>query len=252
MTEVAHYRTPLSPVRRKYFLELNRVCKAKGWKASDAVRHAITRQALGRDLSSSEFKPSHWDRIFATMALLADSTDLDAAILAAALENHDAAQAAHVPEVKPGKRNPNRRHASEYEKLTEADEPGERKRLLWFINRLFQPAYIESIARDLYDDVVWEELPIPKLLNLQHTLRNRLSKWLTTAKHRPYTYNLPDAPVAVRSVTGMPTNEAYITALLERGTPVNLWLEKAAESVGPQNTETEADRHVSGEAGGPF
>jgi hypothetical protein len=223
--KAATFRTSLSPVRKKYFLELNRVCKAKGWKATDKLRHAITRQALGYDLSSSEFKPSHWDRIFATMALMADSTDLDAAILSAALQEHDSAQAAHVPQVKPGKKRPGRKYPSQYENLTEADEPGERKRLIWFITALVQPAYIESIARDLYDDVVWEELTIPKLKNLQHTLRNRLSAWLTDAKKAEgflQKYNLEHVYFSPRSPYPWPSNEACINELLKVGKPVDL------------------------------
>jgi len=204
------------------------VCARWGWRTGDnALRHAVTVQALGMERSSNDFSPRDWDRIFAQLAILQDDLDLAAQIERIAYTQHDAAQAAHVPEVQPGKPRrqgqPARTTPSRYERTTRTEDPGERRRLLWFISRLFQPELIRHLSVDLYDLAAWEDLDIPRLTQLRDALRNRLSKWLTRAKLDPRAHGLPrGVPVAPGSRTGRPTNEAYITALLARGIPVDM------------------------------
>ena len=213
-----------TPQRRKYFLMWQKVCTAQNWKPSDdAKRHAVTRMALGSDVSSNDFNNSQWDHVYNLLELLADDLNLGAAIERSAIEAFQDAKRKHVPKVVPGKRNPNRKHASDYEQMPSVDDPGERKRLEYFISRLFMPSYIRGITVDRFDEAEWKRLNNRDLTWLKQVLRNRLSKWLTGAKNNPREHGLPlGVPVSPRSTTGMPTNDAYIQALLDRGSPVDM------------------------------
>ena len=166
------------------------------------------------------------------------------------MQAHDAARHAHVPETKPGKRfyklrnteqAEDRRKAalaarlarpSRYEETTPVDDPGERKRLVYFIGRLFEPALIRHFSRNLDDTAAWEELPIPQLLALRDVLRNRLSKWLTKNKET-HRFGFSTAATNPRSRTGIKTNDEIIGILLDRGQKIDM------RAAAPVREETE-------------
>ena len=143
---------------------------------------------------------------------------------------HDAAQAEHTPAVRPGKaelRKAERRkqqprsRASRYELETPEDDPGRRRRLVYWISRLFAPAYIRRVVGDLCGTIDWEALPIPRLLLLKDTLKNRLGKWLTRHKEN-HDFGFPIHSRNPRSTTGLLTNEELIAELLVRGICLDL------------------------------
>ncbi len=213
-----------TPVRRKYFLMWKKACEAHGWKSSDdSKRHAFHLSTFGKNISSKDFEVNHWDRVFVALKVLIDDLDLAAQIEQIAMDEYGAAKATHKATVKPGKRNPGRTRASQYEEMPEADHPGERRRLEYFISRLFMPSYIRAISVNRFDEADWMRLSLRDMTDLRDLLRNRLSKWLTTAKLTPDAHRLPQGiPISPRSRSGIPTNEQYIQALLDRGSPVDM------------------------------
>jgi hypothetical protein len=221
----------LSPVEAKYWRMWKAACAAQNWKQSDRdLRMEVHRRTLGAPFSLTEFKPCHFDRIFPLFKLLADSIDLDAALKVVQFENHDAAQATHEPVIKLGKKyreaEPGRgiipRRASRYEKETRADDPGERKRCVYVIGRLFRAEDIEQIKADLFSTSrPWDELDIPDLIMLRDTLCNRLGTWLTAAKKQPFPEKLIGIEVAGgKGPSGLISNKEIIKRLLKHGIPV--------------------------------
>ncbi|HEX4084334.1 MAG TPA: hypothetical protein VHY22_05450 [Chthoniobacteraceae bacterium] len=216
-----------TPEELKYLALWRDACLAQGWKSGDReLRMRIHTRLFGAPISSTGFSHAHFDRAIKLFKLLANSTDLDAAIELVGYEAHDAAQATHQPVIRPGKKFPQRRHASIYEQETRTNDPGERRRCVYVISRLFDPPYIDKIKRDLFSTArPWDELDIPDLAHLRDILRTRLSKWLTAAKQDPRaqeTLGIDLASRNPRSPSGIASNAELIKRLLKRGKPVQM------------------------------
>lgn len=100
-------------------------------------RHACHIVAFGQDKSSSTLTNRELDRILALFALLADPDDLDAMLRW---------------------NNP---------------EQEARKRMLWWLRKNCEPAYIAQIAREKFATDRWETLDYEDLRKLHMTLKNR-------------------------------------------------------------------------------
>lgn len=216
----------LSKTDRKYFATWRDVCRVRGWKSdNDSIRYAFHR-SIDVPESHLQFTLAHWDRVFPQLKLLLDPDNLNAALKVVSYLNHDAAQAAHVPVVAPGKpRRKNaapRRWASRYERITDVDDPGERKRLRYVIERLFEPRLIDAICRDRWERSDWQDLPLPQLTELRDLLKARLSKFITKVKQGKVTYDFPFS-IITNTETGLYYSNAWIIAtLLHRGVPVRM------------------------------
>ncbi|MCC7518378.1 MAG: hypothetical protein IT578_04240 [Verrucomicrobiae bacterium] len=129
--------------RNAYWKLWQAVCRAQGWSPQDDERrHAIHREALGQEKSSNDFTNADLDQIFPLMRRLSGSDLVDSQV-----------------------------QLDDYER---GGDPGERRRLLWRINKLaLDLAYVRSICAALYKTTNWERLPIPQLTNLRNTLANR-------------------------------------------------------------------------------
>jgi hypothetical protein len=201
-----------------------------GKEERDAERSRITESLFGKLISWSEFTEHHIDRMKRHLMVIVDGADLDSAIEVVRYEERDRAVAAHIPVPRPGKRQYSlrggpRRHASIYEKIAPADDPGERRRLIWFVSHLFDESYIRRFACDIDGVTEWRDLPLPQLAALRDVLANRLSSWLTHAKQQPHAEQLIGVNIASsnpRSPTGIASNKDLIHRLLDRGKPVSL------------------------------
>ena len=136
-----------------YFHLWRQACQAKGWKTTDnAKRHQIHVNVLGYDTGHAGMDNAEIDLIFPAFRLLANDTDIDAAVAFFNPEN------------------------------------GEKKRLLWKIKHLAAEPYIQSIALDRFDTRQWEELSMQQLTMLRNTLQNRMhSKHRRAAAAAPAT-----------------------------------------------------------------
>lgn len=122
----------------KYFKLWRQVCAVKGWKSGDnARRHAVHESVFGYDLSHKEMDNRHVDKIFNAFRLMADDTNLDAALFFEDLDRE------------------------------------ERKRLIWRIKRLADEPYIKSIAADVFKTSYWEALNVEQLTWMRNTLCSR-------------------------------------------------------------------------------
>lgn len=220
----------LTPVERKYFYEVALTCRRLGWKVCDETRHAIGRWALGDFGSHKLFTAGDYDRIFKKLIELRDPNNISAVMDVLAFVNHDVAQAAHVPVVKPGKprrsQQPPRRYASQYERMTEVDDPGARKRRVYVISRLFSPSLIDQIYSDRWHDLWdrkrdWRELPLPHLTDLRDLLKSRLGKFITKVKTGAIDYDFGFSLFNPETGRDFP-NDAIIAILLRRGRPVDM------------------------------
>lgn len=234
-----------------------KVARGLGPAAREIEREKLTVEVFGRARSWSTFTHGDVDRMKAALETRRREHDLAPRIEAGAYRTHDAAQAAHVPVVRLGKRERAksfpRHHASRYEQQTPVDDPGARRRLVFWIGRLFEPAYIRSLVVDLDDTADWESLPIPQLLALKETLKNRLGKWLTRHKEH-YAFGFNIASRNPRSTTeaaegnrggrkggraGLLTNDELIGELLSRGLRVDM-REETARAEDEPSLEVEA------------
>jgi hypothetical protein len=196
-----------------------RLAKERGWDGArrEVEREKLTVEAFGSALSWSTFDNREVDRMKAV--LNAELGNLEGMIAVAKFNKHDAAQAAHRPQVIPGRRHPARAWASRYESETNEDDPGERRRLLYVIGQLFEPSLIRAIAVDLYDAADWQSLSLPKLTALRDLLMARLSKFLTRVKkgELPCDLGIPLFDPA----TGRPVSNLNLIGALQRwGKPV--------------------------------
>jgi hypothetical protein len=169
------------------------------------------------------------------MELLIKDTDLDAAIELVAYENHAAALAIHQPVISPGKkyrsRGQTRAFASKYEQMPNQDDPGERRRIVYVISRLFEPPLVKKMVADLFHTSrEFRDLPLSQLILLRDLLKSRLGKWLTAVKDgAPGLDQLRAIPLC-NPITGRPSsNKDIIKALLKRGNPIRMEREKQAE-----------------------
>jgi hypothetical protein len=224
------FRRPVGPEEKKYRQLWRAACIAQGWKQSDRDRRMAVHVCLfGSPISSTEFKHHHFDRTIALFRLLANSVNLDAAIATVQYENHDAAQARHRPVIQPGQTFPDRDYASKYEKETRVDDPGERKRCVYKISRLFAPALVDQVKRDIIQTArPWDDLDLPDLILLRDRLNSYLGTWLTKAKREPDAAKLVGIPV--RGDDGLVlSNKELIKRLLKRGIPVAITGRKASK-----------------------
>ncbi len=203
----------------------------------EPFRAELTLAVFGAPRSWTSFGQPEVDRMKGALQQRLGEFNLTAAIEGDSYEAHDAAQAAHVPVVRPGKvesrKSYPRRHASRYEAETAVDDPGRRRRLVYWVSRLFSPAYIRRVAGDLHDTAKWESLAIPQLMLLKDTLKNRLGKWLTRHKEC-HDFGFSIQSRNPRSTTGLLTNEELIAELLGRGICLDL-------SDAPQPAHGDAD-----------
>jgi hypothetical protein len=228
-------------VAKKHFAEWRDVCQVRGWSSSDrALRHAVYQAALGEDKDWQHFNDADWDRVFARLKRLLDPDDLNAVMEVERYINHDVAQANHEPVVQPGKPRGRtyelRSTPSRYERKTEVDDPGERKRRVYGISRLFEPRLIDSICRDRWDRSDWQDMPLPQLTELRDLLKNRLGKFITKVKQGRINYDFGFAlnnPATGRDFS----NGDIIARLLKRGVPVRMMAPAA-----PTLMETLRDR----------
>lgn len=209
----------MSPDQRSMLFGLvQRAARALAVKP-ELFRADLTLAVFGEARSWTSFGDPEVDRIKIALENRIDDLNLGAAIEGNSYEAHDAAQAAHLPVVRPGKaasRKPYpRRHASRYEAETAVDDPGHRRRLVYWISRLFSPAYIRRVAGDLHRTADWESLQVPQLMLLKDTLKNRLGKWLTRHKDG-HDFGFSIQSRNPRSTTGVLTNEELIVELLSR------------------------------------
>jgi hypothetical protein len=219
-------RRELTPEQRKYWQLWREACTAQGWNQNDrAQRMAVHHRLFGAPISLTEFRHQHFDRAIPLFRHLSSAVDLDAAIALVQFEDHDAAQAKHQPVVRPGRNNPDRAHPRKYEDATAVDDPGQRRRCLYVLSRLFEPALLTEISRDLFSTAKpWDELTIPQLLLLRDTLKSRLGKWLTRAKEGGPGH---DQLAGLQTRTG--SNVQLIEALVKRGTPIRLVKERQTD-----------------------
>lgn len=208
--------------RTMLFALLQRI--ARGRADAEALRAEITAEVFGGPRSWATFKDPEVDRMKVALKQRIDDLDLNAIIEDSQYHAHDEAQAGHVPAVHPGqaqqRRKEPRRRASRYERETAVDDPGRRRRLVYWSTRLFAPPYIRRVAGDQFRTTDWQALPLPRLL-LKDTLKNRLGKWLTQHKEK-HDFGFPIASRNPRSTTGMLTNEELIAELLDRGICLDL------------------------------
>ncbi len=216
----------LTPHERKYFQMWRNVCIAKCWKqGDDSKRHAVHILALGEDKTHKAFTNCDWDRVYAALKTLADTEDLDALIEQNAYEIKDQAQKTHRPVPNPGqktrKANRQRTWSSKYERMSRQDDPGERKRLLYVITRLFDEPFITFISRDRFDRADWRILDIPDLTELRDILKTRLEQFIAKVLAGKieydfgfYIYNPRTGdPLAVKTI---------IAHILEQNRPVRM------------------------------
>lgn len=209
--------------RNMLFAMLARIARAEGVKQEE-LRPQLTAAEFGAARSWAAFGDAEVDRMKAALKQRMDELNLDAIIEGEQYHAHDAAQAAHVPAK--GRRQP-RRFAGRYERMTDVDDPGERRRAVYWISRLFSPPYIRRVVGDLFATTEWEALTMPRLLHLKDTLKNRLGKWLTKHKEK-HDFGFSIASRNPRSRTRLMTNEALIGELLARGICLDLHEVEAA------------------------
>jgi hypothetical protein len=125
---------------KKYFILWGQLCAARGWNPTDnARRHAVHKAVFGYDLSHLAMDNRHTDRIYQAFRLMADDTNLDAAL------------------------------------FFEDPDREERKRLIWRIKSLAPEAYVKRIAADVFKSIYWEDLNVTQLTWLRNTLNNRVA-----------------------------------------------------------------------------
>mgnify|MGYP006958840344 CR=1 FL=1 len=218
--------------RTMLFAMLQRIVRAEGVKDATAFRREFTEEVFGEPRSWAEFGNPEVDRMKVALQQRLDELNLGAIIKGAQYRAHDGAQAGHVPVVTPGKqwqrRPAARKFASRYERMADVDDPGERARSVYFISRLFSPAYIRRVVGDLFSTADWEDLPIPRLTHLKDALKNRLGKWLTKHKET-YAFGFSIANTNSRSRFALLPNEKIIGELLQRGVCVDMGEEARAE-----------------------
>lgn len=220
----------MSPDQRTMLFGMaQRIARAMGMTLDD-LRDSMTLAEFGGPRSWATFGDPEVDRMKIALKRRINELNLDAIIEGEQYHAHDEAQAHHVPEVRPGKaaqRKAQRQHvsprrwASRYERETDEDDPGRRRRLVYWIGRLFAPAYIHRVCGDQFATLDWEALPLPRLLLLKDTLKNRLGKWLTKHKET-HDFGFSIRSRNPRSRTGLLTNEELIRELLERGICLDL------------------------------
>ena len=131
-------------------------CLAQGWTPSQGVpskdvnelRHQQQAAALGYAKSSKDLTNAEFDLVKAHFQLLANDTDLSAAVRLA------------DPEI------------------------GERKRLIYSINRLAPEAYRRKVTQDKFHTTDLDQLSIEQLTQLRNTLANRAHKFRKTRSSR--------------------------------------------------------------------
>jgi hypothetical protein len=226
----------MTPTEGKYWRLWRDVCGVRGWKSGDSsIRHAMHRAALGEYKSHLLFTHADWDRVFPQLQLLLDPDNLDAALAVVNYINHDAAQATHQPVVTPGK--PRRKtyelraRPSRYERITEVDDAGERRRLCYVVSRLFEPRLIDHVCRDRWDRSDWQDLPLPQLTELRDLLKTRLSKFITKVKQGKINYEFGFSIVNKDTYREFLSNADIITRLLQRGAPVRMSPEPAGPTL---------------------
>lgn len=211
--------------RTMLFSLFARLARGRGPAEREMLRAEITREVFHGERSWSTFGDHEVDRMKAALTAKLRAPNLGAEMEAGAYRTHDAAQAAHVPAVQPGKQErakpQPRTWASRYERETAADDPGTRRRMVYWIGGLFDAGYIRTLVVDLDDTADWDALPIPRLMELKDTLKNRLGKWLTRHKEH-YDFGFSIASRNPRSTTGLLTNDELIAELLHRGVRVDI------------------------------
>lgn len=220
----------LTLVEKKYFFEVGLTCRRLGWKVCDETRHAIGRWALGEFRSHKLFSAGDYDRIFKKMVELRNPHNISAVMDVLAFVNHDVAQARHVPVVRPGKprrkSDPPRTRPSPYERMTEVDDSGERKRLVYVIGRLFMPPLIDQVFCERWHDLWdrnrdWREMPLPELTEVRDLLKARLSKFITKVKTGRIRHDFGFSLFNPDTGRDFP-NKEIIAILLRRGEPVDM------------------------------
>lgn len=142
-----------------YWMKWRAACAAQGWDQKDSDRrHALHALALGQDKSHKDFTNPDFDRVLAHLNLQIDPNDPEARKKVEAYEALDRAPSFDGP--------------TKYDRQTEADDPGERKRLIYRIRQLADAPYVEKVAFDRCAGLIWTELPIPDLTLLRDMLIN--------------------------------------------------------------------------------
>ncbi|GEM_PF-5251737 len=248
-----------------------RVAQREGWHTSlarEIGRERLTIELFKAPRSWAQFTNPDVDRMKRFLITRLAPHDLQAQMELAKMEEHDAAQAAHVPEIAPGKRfyqlrkNPRREQAREqnlaarlehpsiYEQQTAVDDPCERRRLVYFIERLFAPALIRHFAVNIDDTARWEELPLPQLAALRDNLRNRLGKWLT--KHKAtHDFGFSVAARNPRARGPWMSNDEIIAELLKRAIIIDM-AAKPRSSHRESGSPAAASRHEAADVEIPF
>lgn len=212
----------MNPAQRSMlFVMFQRIVRATRPANADQFRAQLTADVFGAPRSWATFTDPDVDRIKVALQRRIDGLNLGAIIRECEYRAHDEAQAELVPVVRTGRQREKRgkrprRYASRYEQETEVDDPGRRRRLAYWISRLFAAAYIRKVAGDLCGAADWVALPMPQLLLLKDTLKNRLGKWLTRHKEK-HDFGFSIHSRNPRSTTGLLTNEELIAELLVRG-----------------------------------
>jgi len=151
----------MSPGQERYYWSLwKAACEQQGWEQKDSdKRHAVHIQALGRDKSHKDFTNADFDRVKAVLMVFKDPDNVSARMQLDAYEACD-----QEPRGLPFRK---------YDRAPEADDPGERKRLVYRIKQLFPEPYIEKVCADQFQTRRWQDLPISSLTLLRDLLVNR-------------------------------------------------------------------------------
>lgn len=125
-----------------YWRKWSSVCAEQGWKNSDTdMRHSIHAAALGKNKSHKDFNNADFDRVLAWFNKLIQPDSLDPQL---SMDQYQA-----------------------------GEDPGERRRLIYRIGTLADPAYALSICRSMYQTGNFDDLTNDQLSNLRDTLNNR-------------------------------------------------------------------------------
>lgn len=133
---------PASAEMKGYRSTFARICR--NWrippKLREDLRHRITEVALGEIRSSTTFSRPDFDKIFAIFRGIEE----------------------HGPSFVATQRD-----------LRDAEDEGERRRLIWCLEQRVDSGYVASVAHDMYMTPAWRDLPSRDLLNLLRTVQNR-------------------------------------------------------------------------------
>lgn len=180
----------MSPKQEAFYWRLwSNACAAQGWeRKDDEHRHGVHAAALGRDKSHKAFTNREFDRVKAKLEQLANPDSVTAQMGVDAYENADAS-----PRAMPG---------THYGDLPEADDPGERCRLIWrirdFARELGGDPYVLRVCKNMFHTARWEEIPISSLAILRDAMSQRVREHRKLKERDALTApTAPDAPELV-------------------------------------------------------